>query len=146
MKLEIIKNISFEDVWLRLSKKEKYVCSTRSYSLDGWETFIAWNPTNIYSGKNVKDFKDFVRAEKEKNNRVFGYLSYDLGYSLFAIKPEAKNDLDLPEIFFYSFDNYIKFTKAPIPLNLYSCYFPFEGATGRFFRFLYRLTSVVGVR
>lgn len=108
MRSEIIKDISFEDIWQRLSGEEKNLCCTRSYSSDGWQSFIAWNPVRSYSGNDVKEFKDFVAHEQSNGNRVFGYLSYDLGYSLFNIKPRAKDDLQLPRIFFSSFDRYIK--------------------------------------
>ncbi len=114
MKSEIIKNITFEDIWQRLSAQEKNLCCTRSYGSEGWQSFIAWNPVAAYSGKDIKEFKNFVRSEQLKGNRVFGYLSYDLGYSLFNIKPHTKNDLQLPEIFFYSFDKYIKFVEEGI--------------------------------
>jgi para-aminobenzoate synthetase component 1 len=114
MKSEIIKNVIFEDVWQRLSAEEKNLCCTRSYSTDGWQSFIAWDPVNSYSGKEIKEFRDFVSKEQLKGNRIFGYLSYDLGYSLFNIKTHAKDDLKLPEIFFYSFDKYIKFVEGGI--------------------------------
>lgn len=116
MMSEIIEGISFKDVWLRLSIQEKSVCCTRSYDPSGWQSFIAWNPAGLYSGKNINDFKSFVNLEQRKGNRVFGYLSYDLGYSLFKITSRAKNDLELPEIFFHSFKNYIKFTKEGIEI------------------------------
>lgn len=114
MKSEIIKNINFEDIWQRLSTEEKNLCCTRSYSPEGWQSFIAWNPIGVYSGKDVKEFRSFASNEQLKGNRVFGYLSYDLGYSLFDIKPHAKNDMQLPEIFFYSFDKCIKFVEGGI--------------------------------
>lgn len=108
MKSAIIKNITFDDIWFRLSKKEKNVCCTRSFDDYGWGTFIAWNPESFYKGKDIKVFKEFVKIEQDKGNRVFGYLSYDLGYQLYSITPSSKNDLQMPEIFFYSFDAYIK--------------------------------------
>ena len=114
MKSKIIKNVTFEDVWQRLSVAEKNLCCTRSHSLDGWQSFIAWNPVNLYSGKSTRDFKNFVGKEQIKGNRVFGYLSYDIGYSLFNIEPHAQNDLKLPEIFFYSFNKYIRFIEDGI--------------------------------
>ena len=114
MKSEIIKNVTFEDIWLRLSNQEKNICCTRSYSSEGLQPFIAWNPINRYAGQDTNSFKSFVSGEQEKGNRVFGYLSYDLGYSLFNIRPHSKNDLGLPEIFFYSFGSYIKFIENGI--------------------------------
>lgn len=108
MKSEIIKNIYFEDIWQKVSIEEINLCCTRSYSSNGWQSFIAWDPVNSYSGENIEEFKNFVSEEQAKGNRVFGYVSYDLGYSLFDIKQCAKDDLKLPKIFFYSFDRYIK--------------------------------------
>lgn len=114
MKSEIIKDINFDDVWQKLSIEEKNLCCTRSYGPDGWESFIAWNPMNLYSGGDIQEFRHFVGSEQIKGNRLFGYLSYDLGYSLFNIQPCAQDDLKLPRIFFYSFDRYIKFIEDGI--------------------------------
>lgn len=114
MKSEIIKNVRFEDVWQRLSAEEKNLCCTHSSSADGWESCIAWNPVASYAGKDIEAFKKFVKEEQVKGNRVFGYLSYDLAYDLFNVTPHAKNDLELPQIFFYSFDTYVKCKKNEI--------------------------------
>ncbi len=111
------KNTGFETIWQRLSSDESKLCCTRSFGADGWQSFIAWNPVSSYSGEDVEEFKKFVRDEQLKGNRVFGYLSYDLGYSLFNIKPQAKDDLRLPKIFFYSFDAYIKVVDGGIEIN-----------------------------
>jgi para-aminobenzoate synthetase component 1 len=112
MKTSIIRNVSFEDVWFRLTNDESHLCCTRKFSDDGWESFVAWNPVATYSSNRndpIDEFKKFVKSEQEKKHRVFGYLSYDLGYSLFNINPHAKNDMFLPEVFFYGFDSYITF-------------------------------------
>ncbi len=112
MNSEIIDGISFEDIWQRLSEKERNICCTRSYSSEGWQSFIAWDPINSFAGASTEDFKKFVSGEQVKRNRVFGYLSYDLVYSILNIRPSAKNDLGMDEIFFFSFDKYIKFTES----------------------------------
>lgn len=114
MKSEIIKGVNFYDVWQRLSVEEKDLCCTRSYGPDGWESFIAWNPANSYSGEKINEFKSFTADEQIKGNRLFGFLSYDLGYSLFNINPTAEDDLKLPKILFYSFDKYIKLVENGI--------------------------------
>lgn len=110
MRSTTITQVTFEDVWQRLSADEKDLCCTRSYSPDGWQSFVAWNPVRSYSGKDINEFKDFVSNEQLQGNRVFGYTSYDLGYSIFNIKSHAEDDLQLPKIFFYSFDSYTSFT------------------------------------
>ena len=130
MKSAIIKNVSFEDLWDRFAEDENNLCCTRKFGNDGWESFIAWNPLSFYSASKddgIEGLKKFVKAQQKDNHRVFGYLSYDLGYYLFNIKPKAKNDLFLPDIFFYGFDSYIKFVSDGIEvvacdesiLNLY---------------------------
>jgi para-aminobenzoate synthetase component I len=116
MTTHTIKNVLFEDVWVRLSDAEKFVCCTRSYDQDGWESFIGWNPTNSYSGNNVDDFKKYVAKEQWLNRRLFGYLSYNLGYSLLKIFPTSKNDLQMPDICFYSFDAYVSFLDGDVNL------------------------------
>lgn len=105
---EILRDVSFDDIWNRLADAEKQVCCARGNDT-GWETFIAWNPRERYIAgcdSNLNGLKRFVREEQEKGRRIFGYLAYDLGYALHEIKTRAKNDLKLPDILFYSFDAY----------------------------------------
>jgi len=142
---EILRDVSFDDLWSRLADTEKFVCCTRGNDT-GWETFIAWAPRESYiarSHSNLDNLNRFVREEQEKGRRIFGYLAYDLGYAVHKIKPRAKNDpsttrsawlrggkmsdytrftdqrsvtmgnvvarnndLQLPDILFYSFDAY----------------------------------------
>ena len=105
---EILRDVSFDDLWGRLADKEKYVCCTRGPST-GWGTFIAWAPRERYVASYDSDLealKRFVRKEQKKGRRLFGYLAYDLGYALHEIESHAKNDLKLPDALFYSFDAY----------------------------------------
>jgi len=107
---EILRNVSFDDVWTRLSDTEKYVCCTRG-SDTGWETCIAWSPRERYIAghdSNLDELKRFVKTEQEHDRRIFGYLSYDLGYVLQRLQPHARNDLRLPDILFYSYDAYVQ--------------------------------------
>ncbi|MEK7107227.1 MAG: anthranilate synthase component I family protein, partial [Patescibacteria group bacterium] len=143
---EILRDVSFDDIWNRLSDAERHVCCARGTD-SGWETFIAWNPRERYIASrydSLAALKDFVRGEQEQGRRIFGYLAYDLGYVLHEIEPRARNDpdttrsawlrgekrlghihfaeqnsvvtdndaainndLQLPDILFYSFDAYV---------------------------------------
>ena len=108
-----LSGISFDDIWRRLGPKERQVCATRSWSAGGFECFIGWNPVNCYSAKKdvpLHGLKHFVEDEQGHGRRIFGYLSYDLGYSLLTIAPRAKNDINLPDIYFLSFDSWIRWT------------------------------------
>ncbi|MFO0718665.1 MAG: anthranilate synthase component I family protein [Candidatus Paceibacterota bacterium] len=114
MKSKILRNTSFEDIWKRLSEKERSVCCTCGYGPDSWETFIAWNPTNIYSADksdSLEHFREFVQRQQKEDRRIFGYLSYDVGYKLLNIQPRAKHDLNFPDILFYSFSSWIRFVE-----------------------------------
>ncbi len=106
--MTFIKNIRFEDVWERLSKNEVQIACTRD--------FLAWNPVETYMGDDVNAFKAFISTEQKKGRRIFGMLSYDLGYSLFKLQAHAKDDLNLPKLFFYSFDCFLKFTNGTMQL------------------------------
>ncbi|MFH1533589.1 MAG: anthranilate synthase component I family protein [Nitrospirota bacterium] len=82
------------EIFKRLSDKEKNVCL--------FKNFIGWNPKEIYKGNSIIDFLKF--AKKNKKRKLIGYFSYDIGYKLHNIKPIAKNDLKLPNIYFLAFD------------------------------------------
>jgi len=90
------------EIFRRLSKKEKNVCFLHSNSDKGWESFVAWNPNEIYKGNSISDFLKF--AKRNKNRKIIGYFSYDTGYALHSIQPKAKDDLKLPKIYFLAFD------------------------------------------
>lgn len=68
------------------------------------KSIIGYEPKSIFKGENIKEFKKFV--QKNKDNLLIGYLSYDLGYELHKIKKTAKDDLKLPKIYFQAFDRY----------------------------------------
>jgi anthranilate/para-aminobenzoate synthase component I len=111
---EKIKGIKFEDIWSQLGESEKQVCCTRSFEKNGWENFIAWNPAAVFTAykeegieKIQQDLKEFIREEQKKNHKIFGYISYDLGYALHGIKSHARNDLNLPDVLFYSFASWV---------------------------------------
>jgi len=119
MKKIILTNVRFEDLWTRFSRTEKHLCCTRNSGRGGWDSFIAWNPSAVFVGNKytgIENWKNFVRKEQASGRRIFGYLSYDLGYSLLNIKPKARNYLNLPEIYFYSFDKYLLCHKNSIEI------------------------------
>ncbi len=90
------------EIFRRLSDKEKNVCFLHSNSDKGWKSFIGWDPKEIYSGDSIIDFLKF--AKKNRNRKLIGYFSYDIGYKLHNIKSKAKNDLKLPQIYFLAFE------------------------------------------
>ena len=108
MKHKFIKNVSFQDIWTCLGPGEKSLCCTRNSGESGWESFIAWNPVAQYTGADVEIWKKFVAQQQKYGRRVFGYLSFDLGYSLQKIKPHARNVMQLPDIYFLAFDGYVR--------------------------------------
>ena len=104
--------MSAKKFWLKLTNKEKYACMTWSRSRAGWKKLIAFNPVDVYSfkiGEEQQKLQKFL--DKNKNNLIVGYISYDLGYELLNINPIAKDDLELPDLYFLSYNNYIEFKK-----------------------------------
>lgn len=108
-----VTNITFLDVWQRLSSTERKLCCTRGFGEQRWTTSLAWNPISHFSlGTNETPEKltAYLDDEQRKGLRTFGFLSYDLGYTLLRIKPTAQNDLLLPDAQFFAFDAYMTFT------------------------------------
>jgi len=95
--------------FLRLNM-EKNICFLTG-SCRGWPTVIAFNPTEKFSYKigETSSYKRFLNRNIKKGRKLIGYFSYDLGYELHNIKKTAKDDLQLPDIYFLAFDNYIVF-------------------------------------
>ncbi len=110
---KIIHNLNLKNFFNKLAETEKNICFTYSNSSNGWEKCLAWNPAEIFSIKlnkekfKIENFKKFVFENTKKNRKLIGFISYDLGYVLYNIKKNAKDDLKLPDIFFCSFDNYL---------------------------------------
>ncbi len=117
MNYKTIKNIDPLKFFAKLSKEEKNVCFLHSFSKNGWKTTIAWNPKEKFKYKmgdkenSIETFKKFSKKNAKKGRKLIGYFSYDIGYELHQIKKTAKDDLRLPDILFYAFDNWITFEK-----------------------------------
>lgn len=88
--------------FIKLPDSSKNICFL--HSANQGKSILAYNPTAKYSGKNLKEFQEFL--QKNKNNLMIGFLSYDLAYQLYNIKKTAKNDLELPEIYFLAFSKW----------------------------------------
>lgn len=74
---------------------------------------LAYNPIAIFSGNKTAEFKKF--AHKHRKALLIGYLAYDTAYELHNIKPQTKNDLKLPNIYFLAFDKWHQINKLPEP-------------------------------
>jgi len=110
MKTSTINNISAKKFWLNLTDNEKYACMTWSKSRAGWKRLIAFNPIDIYSfkmGFDRQEIYDFIN--NNKGNLIVGYVSFDYGYELYNINQNSKDELDLPDIYFLSYNNYMEF-------------------------------------
>lgn len=90
--------------------KEKNVCFLHSEN----KKIIAFNPASKFSYKNNKEkikLEEFVNKERKKGRKIIGFFSYDIAYKLHNVKQTAKDDLNLPDIHFYSFKNWIENSK-----------------------------------
>lgn len=85
-------------------KTDKNICFL--HSAQKGTNILAKNPIDEFTGDDVYKFLKF--AEKNKKNLLIGYISYDLAYKLYNIKPKAKNDLNLPTINFFAFNQWDK--------------------------------------
>lgn len=90
--------------FLELPPSAKNICLLHSGTKG--KSILAYNPKAIFSGSDLNDFKKFT--EQNKDCLLIGYLSYDLAYQLYNIKPKAKDYLKLPKIYFLAFDNWIE--------------------------------------
>ncbi|PIR54791.1 aminodeoxychorismate synthase, component I [Candidatus Peregrinibacteria bacterium CG10_big_fil_rev_8_21_14_0_10_36_19] len=99
-------NKKHKDIFIRLEKTEKKVCF-----LAGTKKILAFNPNAEYkykiSQKN-NQFEKFANEQLKKGRILIGFISYDLGYEVHNIKPTAKNDLKLPDINFYAYEDWIE--------------------------------------
>lgn len=113
------KKITYEDFLQKLSTKEQHICATRGFGEGGWKNIIAFNPSHTHSQIDhfsEEKLKLFVQTEQKKDRIVLGFCSYDIGYTLHKIKQHAKNDLQLPLVYFASFENYVEFKEKDILL------------------------------
>jgi len=99
------------DFFLKLGA-ETGTCFLKSTSGDGWKTLIAFNPAETFSCKagQKNRFTAFLKRNAQKGRKLVGYISYDMGYELYGIKKTAVDDLQLPDMYFYAFDNYLCFS------------------------------------
>jgi len=100
--------------FLKLSANTKHTCLLYSEKC----SILAYNPVDKFiSNDDIKGFKKFIK--RHQNKQIIGYLSYDLSYQLYNIKQTAKNDLNLPNIYFLAFDKWQEFKNNKIPkINL----------------------------
>jgi hypothetical protein len=102
MKFDILENFQ------KSKNTDKNVCFL--HSAQRGISILAKNPVDEFKGNDPQKFLNFTK--KNKKNILIGYISYDLAYKLYNIKPKAKNDLQLPIINFFAFNKW-KETKSP---------------------------------
>ena len=105
---------------------EKQICFLKSAGSRGWGTLIAFNPAARFSCRagGLNRFKSFLRYHTRKGRKLIGYFSYDLGYELHRVTRTALDDLQLPDIFFYAFDNYLRFDNDTAEMHFTDRAFP----------------------
>jgi para-aminobenzoate synthetase component 1 len=69
-------------------------------------------------------FYSFVKQHIQKGCKLIGYISYDVGYELHKIKKTAHDDLQLPDIYFFAFDNFIIFNNKIAEIHYTDPTFP----------------------
>jgi anthranilate/para-aminobenzoate synthase component I len=119
MNFKELTNMDPVEFFQKLSDKEKNVCFLHTADKKG-KSILAWNPTETYVYKNngrgdfQKEFDTFAKRNRRRSREVIGYFSYDLAYELLNVKKTAKDDLKLPDVYFYAFDNRIVFENGSV--------------------------------
>jgi len=96
--------------FLRL-REEKNICFLTGATAAGWGTLIAFNPSAVFAckgGNAAPRFADFVRQQSGLGRTLIGFIAYDAGYGLHRLRATARDDLQLPDMLFYAFDNHIQ--------------------------------------
>ncbi len=96
MKFDILENFQ------KSGNSDKNICFL--HSAQKGTSILAKNPIDEFQGNDLKKFLNFT--EKNKKNILIGYISYDVAYQLYNIRPKAKNDLKLPIINFFAFNKW----------------------------------------
>jgi len=109
-------------------KNEKNPIFLYSTTKNGFKKQIAFNPTEILSLKRsekaIEKLRKFQQKHTKKGNLLVGFISYDLGYTLLNTTPKSKNDLNLPDIYFLAFENWMEFTATKAKLFYKSTSYP----------------------
>ncbi|MFH0819020.1 MAG: anthranilate synthase component I family protein [Patescibacteria group bacterium] len=101
------------ETFLNLPASAKNVCFLHSQH----KSILAYNPVAKFSSlNNINDFYKFASQHKDK--KIIGFMSYDTAYNLYNIKPQAKNDLHLPNIYFLAFSAWQEFKNPNMDFNL----------------------------
>lgn len=96
MKSNILENFQ------NLKPSDQNICFL--HSAQKGKNILASNPIAEFKGNDLEKFKEFTN--KNKKNLLIGYISYDVAYDLYNIKPKAQNDLNLPSINFFAFNKW----------------------------------------
>lgn len=98
---------------LNLKESDKNACLLHG----GQKSILAVNPIGKFTYKlgQKNTLNKFLKKHEKK--LIIGYFSYDLAYELYDIKPKAKDDLNLPDIYLLAFEKWetIKPTNAKSP-------------------------------
>jgi para-aminobenzoate synthetase component 1 len=100
-----IRNTDPIEFFKKLSNQEKNLCFLHSTSKHGWETIIAFNPKATCK----ENLDSFIKEHNE--HKLIGYFSYNYGKTQHSIKTKINDDLKLPDLNFFAFENYISFEK-----------------------------------
>lgn len=111
-KQEIKIDIDFSWLLTNLGDDTSQVCLLNG-SGGGWTHRIAWNPCDSYVLNNSQPFQskllyEFISKHQDQGHLIVGFVSYDLGYSLNDISRTKKDELNLPDIVLYAYDNYLE--------------------------------------
>lgn len=117
-------NTAPHDLLTRFSENEPPLCFLASSASDGWKTILARRPAAVFSYKHTAgathgaaQFLAFAKEQLARGRLLIGAIGYELGYELISLPREPYNDLNLPDIFFYSFDNYLSFDERAANLT-----------------------------
>lgn len=83
---------------------------------DGWPARLAFDPSSKLSltgsAANSKALVDFATTNYGK--LIIGFISYDFGRDLHGIRRVKPSDINLPDIYFLAYDNYLQIADGQI--------------------------------
>lgn len=99
----------FSELLEKLGGDAKHACLLDG---KGWQRKMAWNACDTYimSNENLLagSLDKFVKKHQSRQRLIVGVISYDAVYSTYGIKKTKKEIINVPDVTFFAYDNYLE--------------------------------------